>query len=197
MTPMIARRCGPLTGSIRVPGDKSISHRALLLAASAVGESRIEGLLEGDDVLATAAAVAALGAAGRPRRRGVWRVHGRGVGGLIEADRVLDMGNSGTGVRLLMGLVASHPFLSFFSGDASLSRRPMMRVTDPLSRMGAIDLGARRRPAAVGGARRRCAAADRVRAAGGLGAGQVGRAARRAEHAGTDHRDRTAADPRP
>ena len=88
---------------------------------------------------------------------GVWRVFGRGVGGLVEADRVLDMGNSGTGVRLLMGLVASQPFLTFFSGDASLSRRPMMRVTEPLSRMGADNMGAR----AAAGCRWRCAAPRR------------------------------------
>lgn len=136
MHPMIAHPAEALRGTTTVPGDKSISHRALLLAASAVGETRIRGLLEAEDVLATAAALGALGVDIR-RDAGGWRVSGRGVGGLAEAERVLDLGNSGTGVRLLMGLVASQPILSFFCGDASLSRRPMMRVTEPLGRMGA------------------------------------------------------------
>jgi 3-phosphoshikimate 1-carboxyvinyltransferase len=136
MSPMIAEPAGPLNGSVRVPGDKSVSHRALLIGASACGETRIEGLLEAEDVLATAAAVRALGA-DIERSDGLWRVFGRGTGGLIEAERVLDMGNSGTGARLLIGLVSSQPVLSFFSGDASLSRRPMRRVIEPLSLIGA------------------------------------------------------------
>jgi 3-phosphoshikimate 1-carboxyvinyltransferase len=136
MQPMIAHPAEALRGTAAVPGDKSISHRALLLAASAVGETRIRGLLEADDVLATAAALRSLGA--NIERDGEdWRVHGCGVGALQESCRVLDLGNSGTGVRLLMGLVATQPILSFFCGDASLSRRPMMRVTEPLERMGA------------------------------------------------------------
>ena len=136
MQPMIAHPARALHGTTAVPGDKSISHRALMLAASAVGETQIAGLLEADDVLASAAALRALGA-DIERDAGGWRVFGRGVGGLAEADRVLDLGNAGTGVRLLMGLVATQPILSFFCGDASLSRRPMMRVTAPLERMGA------------------------------------------------------------
>lgn len=136
MKPMIALPAQPLLGTTGVPGDKSISHRALLLGASAVGETTIRGLLEADDVLATAAALRALGAEISCGPDG-WRVFGRGVGGLAEAPSVLDMGNSGTGVRLLMGLVASQSILSFFCGDASLSRRPMMRVIEPLGRMGA------------------------------------------------------------
>jgi len=136
MQPMTARPASPLLGTTVVPGDKSISHRALMLAASAVGESQIEGLLEADDVLATAAALRALGATIQREGR-LWRVHGGGVGGWGEADRVLDLGNAGTGVRLLMGLVATTPILSFFFGDASLSRRPMTRITDPLGQMGA------------------------------------------------------------
>lgn len=135
-TEMIAEPAAPLQGSITVPGDKSISHRALLIGASACGETRIEGMLEADDVLATAAAIRALGA--EVERNGAfWRVSGRGVGALLEADRVLDMGNSGTGARLLMGLVASQPILTFFGGDESLSRRPMRRVMEPLRLMGA------------------------------------------------------------
>ena len=127
----------PLRGTVRVPGDKSISHRALMLSALAVGESRIEGLLEGEDVLATAAAMRTMGAEVERCASGVWRVHGVGVGGLLQPQGALDMGNSGTSTRLLMGLIASHPITAAFTGDASLSRRPMERVIEPLSRMGA------------------------------------------------------------
>lgn len=126
----------PLTGRVMVPGDKSISHRALMLSALAVGESHITGLLEGEDVLATAAAMRAMGASIARDADGDWRVHGVGVGGLLQPERALDMGNSGTSTRLLMGLVASHPITATFVGDASLSRRPMARVIEPLSRMG-------------------------------------------------------------
>jgi len=128
---------GPLTGTAIVPGDKSISHRAVMLAALAVGESRIDGLLEGEDVLATAAAMRALGATIERRDDGQWRVHGVGVGGLLQPATALAMGNSGTSTRLLMGLIASHPITATFIGDASLSRRPMARVADPLRAMGA------------------------------------------------------------
>lgn len=130
-------RSGPLTGTIRVPGDKSISHRALMLSALCVGQSRISGLLEGEDVLATAAAMRAMGAQIERGADGIWTVHGVGVGGLMQPAQALDMGNSGTSTRLLMGLVASHPITAMFTGDASLSRRPMARVTDPLGEMGA------------------------------------------------------------
>lgn len=128
---------GPLRGEVAVPGDKSISHRALMLGALAVGESRIEGLLEGEDVLATAAAMRAMGAEVEREGEGRWRVHGVGVGGLLQPGRALDMGNSGTSTRLLMGLVASHPITATFIGDVSLSKRPMARVIEPLARMGA------------------------------------------------------------
>jgi 3-phosphoshikimate 1-carboxyvinyltransferase len=128
---------GPLTGTVTVPGDKSISHRSLMLSALAVGESVIDGLLEGEDVLATAAAMRAMGAEIEQRVDGKWHVHGVGVGGLLQPARALDMGNSGTSTRLLMGLVASHPILATFIGDASLSKRPMGRVTEPLGLMGA------------------------------------------------------------
>jgi 3-phosphoshikimate 1-carboxyvinyltransferase len=126
-----------LAGTVRVPGDKSISHRALMLAALSVGESRIEGLLEGEDVLATAAALRAMGAMIERGHDGAWTVHGVGVGGLLQPATHLDMGNSGTSTRLLMGLMASHAVTATFVGDASLSRRPMRRVIEPLSRMGA------------------------------------------------------------
>lgn len=128
---------GLLHGTVQVPGDKSISHRALMLGALAVGESRISGLLEGEDVLATAAALRAMGATIERLGPGEWRVHGVGVGGLLQPETALDMGNSGTSTRLLMGLIASHPISATFTGDASLSKRPMGRVIEPLSAMGA------------------------------------------------------------
>ncbi len=128
---------GPLRGPVRVPGDKSISHRAIMLGALCIGETRIAGLLEGEDVLATAAAMRAMGAQIARGGDGIWRVHGVGVGGLLQPQGALDMGNSGTSTRLLMGLVASHAITASFIGDASLSRRPMERVGIPLSLMGA------------------------------------------------------------
>ena len=131
-------KSGPLAGNVTVPGDKSISHRALMLSALAVGESRISGLLEGEDVLSTAAAMRAMGAEIVRDVDAVWHVHGVGVGGLLQPTQALDMGNSGTSTRLLMGLVASHAITATFIGDASLSKRPMARVTEPLSRMGAV-----------------------------------------------------------
>lgn len=129
-----------LEGTLRLPGDKSISHRALMLGALAVGRSQITGLLEGDDVLATATALQAMGV--RIERTsnggdGEWVVHGLGVGGLREPEAVLDLGNSGTGARLLMGIAATHPFTTVFTGDTSLRARPMSRVTGPLTEMGA------------------------------------------------------------
>jgi 3-phosphoshikimate 1-carboxyvinyltransferase len=127
----------PLSGGVTVPGDKSISHRSLMLSALAVGESRVEGLLEGEDVLATAAAMRAMGADIERDEDGIWHIHGVGVGGLLQPEVALDMGNSGTSTRLLMGLLASHDLTATFTGDASLSKRPMARVTEPLSRMGA------------------------------------------------------------
>ncbi len=126
-----------LRGTTGIPGDKSVSHRALLLGAMAVGTSRITGLLEGADVLATAAAVGALGVDLERHGDGIWEVRGVGIGGLAEADRVLDLGNSGTGARLLLGVLAGHPFPTFLTGDASLRARPMGRVITPLQAMGA------------------------------------------------------------
>ncbi|WP_242181905.1 3-phosphoshikimate 1-carboxyvinyltransferase [Sphingomonas sp. CARO-RG-8B-R24-01] len=128
---------GPLSGRVRVPGDKSISHRSLMFSALAVGTSRVEGLLEGEDVLATAAALRAMGATIVRGDDGVWTIDGVGVGGLLQPASAIEMGNSGTSTRLLMGLVASHPITVTFTGDASLSRRPMGRVITPLSQMGA------------------------------------------------------------
>ncbi|MCA1196706.1 3-phosphoshikimate 1-carboxyvinyltransferase [Sphingomonas sp. R647] len=135
--PLAISARGPLRGIVTVPGDKSISHRSLMFAGLAVGESRIEGLLEGEDVLATAAAMRAMGAQIERDADGVWHVAGVGVGGLLQPQTALEMGNSGTSTRLLMGLVASHPITATFTGDASLSKRPMGRVIDPLSAMGA------------------------------------------------------------
>ncbi len=136
-SPLTARKSGELAGTARVPGDKSISHRALILGALAVGETRITGLLESEDVLNTAAAMRALGA--RVERTGdcAWRVHGVGVGGFAQPDAPLDFGNSGTGCRLAMGAVAGSPITAIFDGDASLRSRPMRRIVDPLAQMGA------------------------------------------------------------
>ncbi len=149
------RAAAPLAGTIGVPGDKSISHRALMFGALAVGETRIIGLLEGEDVLRTAAAMRALGAEVQHDPDGTWRVAGRGIGGLTEPADVLDMGNSGTAARLLCGILASHPIFAVMTGDASLRRRPMRRVTEPLAACGAR-FSAReggRLPLAVEGAR--------------------------------------------
>lgn len=127
----------PLSGIVNVPGDKSISHRSLLLGSQILGQTIIHGLLESEDVLGTATALGQLGISISRSDEGAWHVQGRGIGGLAEPSTLLDMGNSGTGARLLMGLVASHSFNSFFGGDASLSRRPMRRVLEPLAKMGA------------------------------------------------------------
>ena len=134
--PLSAKRSGPLKGTVRPPGDKSISHRALMLGALAIGETSIEGLLEGEDVLSTAEAMRAFGATVTRSGQGTWRVAGLGVGGMLEPDRVVDFGNAGTGARLTMGIAASHNFTTTFTGDASLVKRPMGRVCDPLRRMG-------------------------------------------------------------
>ncbi|MCG5243426.1 3-phosphoshikimate 1-carboxyvinyltransferase [Azospirillum doebereinerae] len=139
--PLRSSSTGALKGTIRVPGDKSISHRSLMLGAVAVGETVIHGLLEGEDVLHTAAAMRLLGAQAERDADGVWRVRGVGLGALAEPAQVLDMGNSGTAARLLMGLVAAHPITCVFTGDASLNKRPMARVTTPLAQMGARFVG--------------------------------------------------------
>ena len=136
MPALRAQAAKSLHGSIRVPGDKSVSHRSLMLGALAVGETRITGLLEGADVLATAAAMRTLGAEVTRHDDGTWTVAGRGIGALQTPSGVIDMGNAGTGVRLLMGLVATHPITCVFTGDASLSRRPMERVMGPLRAFG-------------------------------------------------------------
>jgi 3-phosphoshikimate 1-carboxyvinyltransferase len=144
----------PLAGSVRVPGDKSISHRALMLAALAIGRTEISGLLEGEDVLATAAALRSLGATVISVGDGRWVVDGIGIGGLAEPEDLLDLGNSGTSARLLLGILASHPITAFVTGDASLRRRPMGRVVEPLSRIGArfVSRDGARLPIAVSGA---------------------------------------------
>lgn len=134
--PMTSRKCGPLKGEAHVPGDKSISHRSLILGALAVGETRITGLLEGEDVLDTAKAMRSFGATVTDHGGGEWSVQGVGVGGLMEPDHVIDCGNSGTGVRLIMGAAATCPITVTYTGDASLNGRPMGRVTDPLALFG-------------------------------------------------------------
>jgi 3-phosphoshikimate 1-carboxyvinyltransferase len=130
-----------LHGTITVPGDKSISHRALMFAALAIGETRITGLLEGEDVLRTADAMRALGAHITQDGPGAWRANGLGIGGLAEPADVLDMGNSGTAARLLAGILATHPIFAVLTGDSSLRRRPMARVTTPLAQTGASFAG--------------------------------------------------------
>ena len=139
--PMTSTACGPLNGTANVPGDKSISHRSLILGAMCVGETTIAGLLEGQDVLDTAAAMQAFGATVTNHGGGSWSVQGVGVGGFAEPDNVIDCGNSGTGVRLIMGAMATQPITATFSGDASLNGRPMARVTDPLALFGCQTVG--------------------------------------------------------
>ena len=190
-TPLQARSSGPLTGRVRVPGDKSISHRALILGALAVGETRISGLLEGEDVLNTAKSMRALGA--KVERTGdfAWRVEGVGVTGFAEPEGPLDFGNSGTGCRLVMGAVAGCPITAVFDGDASLRSRPMRRILDPLELMGArVSSGGQggRLPLTS----HRCArsVADPLPDAGCLRADQIGGAAGGPGRAGRDHGDR-------
>src|SRR5437762_528762 len=148
------RPAKPLSGRVAVPGDKSISHRVLMLGGLAVGRTEISGLLEGEDVLATAAALRAMGADIVRERDGRWFVHGVGLDGLAEPADVIDLGNSGTSARLLLGVLATHPFTAFVTGDASLRSRPMRRVIEPLSRFGAQFLAREgsRLPLAVTGA---------------------------------------------
>lgn len=139
--PMTSQACGPLSGTVQVPGDKSISHRSLILGALCVGETTITGLLEGQDVLDTAKAMRAFGADVINHGDGKWSVHGVGVGGFAEPDQVIDCGNSGTGVRLIMGVMATSPISATFTGDASLNKRPMARITGPLAQFGTQSVG--------------------------------------------------------
>ena len=153
--PLTARRNGPLSGSVRVPGDKSMSIRALILGSLTVGATRVGGLLEGEDVLNTAKALQALGAHIERTGERQWLIHGVGVGGFAEPANVLDFGNSGTGCRLALGAVAGCPITATFDGDASLRSRPMQRILDPLLRMGARTLASAdgRLPLTLAGAR--------------------------------------------
>ena len=194
-------RCAPRrgarsAGSVEVPGDKSVSHRALILGALAVGETRITGLLEGQDVLDTAKAMQAFGAEVERTGPGAWRVSGVGVGGFQEPEDVIDHGNAGTGVRLVMGAMATTDITATFTGDASLRGRPMGRITDPLALFGAEARGRRggRLPITLTGAANPTPVTTRRRA---LGAGEVGGAPRRAERAGRDGGDREGGDARP
>jgi 3-phosphoshikimate 1-carboxyvinyltransferase len=155
-SPLSGRRGAPLKGTIRVPGDKSISHRALIFGALTVGETQITGLLEGEDVLHTADAMRALGAMVERRGNGAWHVRGVGVAGFCEPRTALDFGNSGTGCRLVMGAVAGCPVTATFDGDASLRKRPMRRILDPVELMGAQTVSASeggRLPLTIAGAR--------------------------------------------
>jgi 3-phosphoshikimate 1-carboxyvinyltransferase len=137
VAPLTARRTGPLKGRVRVPGDKSISVRSLILGALTVGETRIEGMLEGEDAMSTVNAMRALGATLDRTGEQSWRIRGVGVSGFAEPRAPLDFGNSGTGCRLAMGAVAGCPITAVFDGDASLRTRPMRRILDPLAKMGA------------------------------------------------------------
>ena len=139
--PLTARAGPPLKGRADIPGDKSVSHRSIMLGALAIGETRVTGLLEGEDVLATVAAMTAFGAQIEREADGTWSIHGVGVGGLSEPDDVIDYGNAGTGVRLAMGLMATTPIAATFTGDASLRRRPMGRIMEPLALFGAVAHG--------------------------------------------------------
>ena len=141
--PMTSRRAGALRGVAEVPGDKSISHRSLILGALAVGETKISGLLEGQDVLDTGKAMRAFGADVIEHGGGEWSVFGVGVGGFAEPEDVINCGNAGTGVRLIMGAMATSPITATFTGDASLRSRPMGRITDPLALFGAKSYGRR------------------------------------------------------
>ncbi|MBN8910786.1 MAG: 3-phosphoshikimate 1-carboxyvinyltransferase, partial [Rhizobiales bacterium] len=153
-TPLATRSAGPLSGQLKVPGDKSISHRALMLGAVATGRTLIRGLLESEDVINTAHAVTALGAPAR-KAGDLWEVLGRGTGGLSQPERPLEFGNSGTGTRLMMGLIAPHDISVSMTGDASLSKRPMGRVLGPLKRMGLeVDGDAERLPLTIRGTSR-------------------------------------------
>src|SRR5262245_17776593 len=155
-SPLAGRRSAPLRGTVRVPGDKSISQRALILGALAVGETRISGLLEGEDVINTGKAMRALGAQVTRTGEGAWRVHGVGVGGFRTPAGVLDFGNSATGVRLAIVAVAGCPITATFDGDASLRKRPMARILDPVGLMGARAVSAHdagRLPVTFAGAR--------------------------------------------
>ncbi len=182
-----------------MPGDKSISHRALILGALAVGETRISGLLEGEDVLNTAKAMRALGAQGGAYRAiSPGRCAGSASPASPQPQAPLDFGNSGTGCRLVMGAVAGCPITAVFDGDASLRSRPMRRILDPLELMGAQGRRQRRgRPPAADPARRARSAADRLPHAGGLGADQIRGAAGGAGRARRHHRDRDRSQPRP
>ena len=141
LRPMTSRKCGPLRGEAHVPGDKSISHRSMILGALSVGETRVTGLLEGEDVLDTAKAMRAFGATIERMDDGEWVIQGVGVGGFAEPEQVIDCGNAGTGVRLIMGAMATTPISVTFTGDASLRSRPMGRITDPLALFGAQSFG--------------------------------------------------------
>ena len=138
---MRASSSRPLKGEVSIPGDKSISHRSLILGALAIGQTRITGLLEGQDVLDTARAMVGFGAQVEKVEGGEWYVEGVGVGGFAEPETVVDCGNSGTGVRLIMGAMATTPINVTFTGDHSLNSRPMGRVTDPLSKFGVATFG--------------------------------------------------------
>ena len=195
--PMTSHPCTGLAGVAEVPGDKSISHRSLILGALCVGETVITGLLEGEDVLATAQAMRDFGAEVTRDDDGTWHVFGVGVGGFAEPATVVDCGNAGTGVRLIMGAMATSPITATFTGDASLNSRPMARVTDPLALFGAQAVGRTggRLPMTIVGAREPVSGA--IHRSHALGAGQIRRIAGRVECTGANGCDRERGLPRP
>ncbi len=195
--PLSALPSGPLRGRIAIPGDKSISHRSLMFGALAEGETKISGLLESEDVMATASAMRAYGATVEKGRDAVWHVGGLGTGGLKEPEGAIDFGNAGTGVRLTIGIAGAHPFASTFVGDPSLSKRPMGRVLDPLRKMGAevIARAGDRLPLSIKAGTKMTPIEYRVPVP--VRAGEVGCAACRAQHRWRDDRDRAGRDTRP
>ena len=195
LRPAKASKSHALKGDVRIPGDKSISHRALMLGGLAAGETRITGLLECEDVLATGRAMQAMGAALR-KQGDTWIINGVGNGCLLAPETALDFGNAGTGCRLTMGLVGPYDFETTFIGDASLSGRPMGRVLEPLRLTGVQVRGGGRREAAGHPARSAHARTDQLPGADGLGAGQVRRADGRAQHSRHHQRHRAGDDPR-
>ncbi len=197
-SPLSAKRARPLKGRVRPPGDKSISHRAFLFGLLTCGETKVEGLLEGDDVLGTGKACQALGAEIERLAPGSWRIRGPGIGALPPPRETLDFGNAGTGCRLMMGVVGGHGITATFDGDASLRKRPMRRILDPLRLMGAQVLSEAeggRCPIVLKGARD--PAPIEYRTPGRLGADQIGRPARGPQRARRNHRDRGSSLARP
>ena len=189
-SPLRALRARPLKGRVRPPGDKSISHRAFLFGLLACGETKVEGLLEGDDVLGTGKACQALGAEIERLAPGAWRIRGVGLGALPPPRETLDFGNAGTGSRLMMGVVGGQGITATFDGDASLRKRPMRRILDPLRLMGAQVLSETEGGRCPVASRASRSCADRISHPCRIRADQIGCPPRRPQRAGRNHGDR-------